>query len=48
LSLREVGVKEEEDCLFTLWTDLEARTQALESQRLRQEEEMKHPLIQGD
>jgi hypothetical protein len=39
LSLREVGVKKEEDCLFALRIDLEARTRALEGQRLRQEEE---------
>jgi hypothetical protein len=39
LTLREVGVKEEEDRLSALRTDLEARTQSLEDRRLRQEEE---------
>jgi hypothetical protein len=39
LSLREVAVKEEEARLSALRSDLEARTQALEGQRLRQEEE---------
>jgi hypothetical protein len=39
LSLREVGVKEEENRLSTLRTDLEARTRALEDRRLRQLEE---------
>jgi hypothetical protein len=34
LSLREVAVKEEEACLSTLRSDLEARTRALEDQRL--------------
>jgi hypothetical protein len=39
LSLREAAVKEEEDRLSALQTDLEAQTRALEGQRLRQEEE---------
>jgi oligoendopeptidase F len=39
LSLREAAVKEEEARLSTLWTDLEAQTQAFEERRLCQEEE---------
>jgi hypothetical protein len=39
LSLREVVIKEEEARLSALRSDLEARTRALEGQRLCQEEE---------
>jgi chromosome segregation ATPase len=39
LSLREAAVKEEEDRLSALWTNLGAQTRALESQRQCQEEE---------
>jgi hypothetical protein len=39
LSLQEVAVKEEDDRLSALRTDLEARSRALEGQRLCQEEE---------
>jgi chromosome segregation ATPase len=46
LSLREVGVKEEEDRLSALRIDLEARTRALEGQRLRQEEESRSLSLQ--